>query len=159
MTSQTAVRVQREAFDPGMEVGDFCRHNAMSGGVATFVGQMRDFRGDTRESGDTITAMTLEHYPGMAERQLEGLITEAKSRWPLDDVRVIHRFGTLQPGEPIVLVAVAAAHRSEAFEACAFLMDWLKTEAPFWKKDSTAAGGAWVDARAADEDKAERWRR
>jgi molybdopterin synthase catalytic subunit len=153
------IRVQREAFDPGAEVNAFCARNAMSGGVATFIGQMRDFNGPDRAHGETITAMTLEHYPGMAERELDVLIKDAQERWPLDDVLVIHRHGPLTPGEAIVLVATATAHRGDAFAACEFLMDWLKTKAPFWKKETTTGGAAWVEARLSDEVKAAMWRK
>lgn len=149
------IRVQRERFDPGVEINTFCARNATSGGIATFIGQMRDFRGTDREP---ITAMTLDHYPGMAERELGALTTGAKDRWPLDDMLIIHRHGAFQPGDPIVLVAVASAHRQDAFAACEFLMDWLKTKAPFWKKEMTAGGGAWVDAREVDNARADRWK-
>lgn len=153
------IRVQRAAFDPGAEVNGFCARNATSGGIATFIGQMRDFRGPSRAEGETITAMTLEHYPGMAERQLEELVKDARTRWPLDDVLIIHRHGPLTPGEAIVLVATATAHRGDAFAACEFLMDWLKTQAPFWKQETTADSATWVEARASDEDQAARWKK
>jgi molybdopterin synthase catalytic subunit len=155
----TTVRVERERFDAGAEVNGFCTRNATSGGIATFIGQMRDFRGPSRAEGEPVETMTLEHYPGMAERQLADLITDAKSRWPLDDVLVIHRHGLLTPGEPIVLVATATAHRGDAFASCEFIMDWLKTHAPFWKKESGRHGAEWVDARASDIDQAEKWNR
>lgn len=153
------IRVQREAFDPGGEINRFCTRHPTSGGVAAFIGQMRDFRGESRDSGERVTAMTLEHYAGMAERQLADLVTEAKARWPLDGALVIHRFGPLEPGDPIVLVATATAHRSDAFASAEFLMDWLKTKAPFWKHETTTAGPAWVEARDTDESKAARWKR
>lgn len=153
------VRVQRETFDPGAEINRFCARNPTSGGVATFIGQMRDFRGPDRAHGETITAMTLEHYPGMAERELADLVKDAKNRWPLDDVLVIHRHGPLVPGDAIVLVATATAHRGDAFAAAEFLMDWLKTKAPFWKKETTADGATWVEARATDDAKAAEWKR
>jgi len=153
------IRVQRNAFDPGAEVNDFCARNATSGGVATFIGQMRDFRGPDRAQGEAVTGMTLEHYPGMAERELEALVKDAHARWPLDDVLVIHRHGPLVPGDAIVLVATATAHRGDAFASCEFLMDWLKTKAPFWKKEAGADGAAWVDARTTDETKAAAWKR
>ncbi len=151
------VRVQREAFDPGSEVNAFCARNATSGGIATFIGQMRDFRGPDRARGEPITSMTLEHYPGMAERELEALVKDAQTRWPLDDVLVIHRHGPLSPGDAIVLVATATAHRGDAFASCEFLMDWLKTKAPFWKKETTTGGAGWVEARTSDEVKAALW--
>ena len=153
----TTIRVQREAFDPGGEINAFCARNATSGGVANFIGQMRDFRGISRSDGEAVASMTLEHYPGMAERQLADLVADAKARWPLDDILIVHRFGHLTPGEAIVLVAVAATHRGEALAACEFLMDWLKTKAPFWKKEATAEGGAWVEARMSDEARAAKW--
>jgi molybdopterin synthase catalytic subunit len=101
--------------------------------------------------------MTLEHYPGMAERQLADVVAEAQKRWPVDDVTAIHRFGDFAPGDPIVLVITAAAHRGDAFAACEFIMDWLKTKAPFWKLEETAAGAQWVEARDSDDDAAGRW--
>jgi molybdopterin synthase catalytic subunit len=153
------IRVQRAAFDPGGEVNGFCARNATSGGIATFIGQMRDFRGVSRAEGEAVAAMTLEHYPGMAERELAALVNDARGRWPVDDVLVIHRFGPLVPGEAIVLVATAAAHRGDAFASCEFLMDWLKTKAPFWKKESGADGTSWVEARASDDAQAAKWTR
>src|SRR5690606_29613103 len=119
-TKTSTIRVQADAFAPGAEVGAFCAKNSGSGGVAIFVGQMRDFQGETRESGTAIEAMTLEHYPGMAERQLNELAEDARRRWPLEDILIVHRYGELAPGDPIVLVAVASAHREQAFEACRF---------------------------------------
>ncbi len=153
----TTVRVQREAFDPGREINTFCARNPISGGIATFIGQMRDFRGTSRSAGEPLTAMTLEHYAGMAEREIAELAAEAKNRWTLDDLLVIHRFGDVAPGDAIVLVAVAATHRGEAFAACAFVMDWLKTKAPFWKKEIGADGAAWVEARTSDDLQAAKW--
>lgn len=153
-----SVRVQRESFDAGAEINAFCARNATSGGVAAFIGQMRDFRGPDRATGEKVTAMTLDHYPGMAERELAALVAEARGRWPLDDVLVIHRFGLLVPGEPIVLVATATAHRGDAFASCAFLMDWLKTKAPFWKKEDATGSATWVEARASDDAEAAKWR-
>ncbi len=152
------IRVQREAFDPGAELSAFTALHRGSGGIAVFIGQMRDFRGADRASGEPIEAMVLDYYPGMAERQLEELTAEASGRWPLDGVLILHRYGMLQPGEAIVLVATASAHRRDAFAACEFLMDWLKTKAPFWKKETTAAGTAWVEAHASDDARAERWK-
>ncbi len=153
------VRVQKETFNSGDEINAFSARNAVSGGIASFVGQMRDFRGPDRASGAAIAGMTLEHYPGMAERQLSDLAAEAHTRWPLDDILIVHRYGDLRPGDPIVLVAVASAHREPAFDACRFLMDWLKTQAPFWKKEVSATGASWVDAQASDDAKAARWDR
>ena len=152
------VRVQRETFDPGAELNRFLARNAGSGGVASFVGQMRDFRGPDRSQGKALSSMTLEHYPGMAEGQLNDVLAEASRRWPLDDICVIHRYGDFGPGDPIVLVITAAAHRGPAFEACTFIMDWLKTKAPFWKQERGADGTTnWVEAMASDDASAERW--
>lgn len=152
------IRVQREAFDPGAEVNAFCARNAMSGGVATFIGQMRDFNGPDRAHGETITAMTLEHYPGMAEAEIGRHADEALARWPLTGLTIIHRFGRIAPGENIVLVVTASSHRQAAFEAAEFLMDFLKTRATFWKKEADAAGnGEWVDARESDDAALARW--
>jgi len=151
------IRVQREAFDPGAELSRFSANNAKSGAICSFTGQMRDFQGADRASGQAVTTMELDHYPGMAERQLTELCEQARSRWPLDDICVVHRFGVLKPTEPIVFVATASAHRGEAFAACEFLMDWLKTQAPFWKKETGPAGARWVEAQSADDARAERW--
>ena len=152
-----AVRVQAGPFDPGAELNAFLSATPGAGGIAVFVGQMRDFRGGDRASGVAISAMTLEHYPGMAERELTSLAEEASSRWRLDGVSIVHRTGELQPCDPIVFVAAAAAHRAEALDACTFLIDWLKTKAPFWKKETSAAGEQWVDATSADDARAVHW--
>lgn len=153
----TRVRVQREPFDAGRELNAFLSETRKAGGIAVFIGQMRDFRGPDRINGAPVSAMTLEHYPGMAERELEALVDEALARWKLDGVRVVHRTGDLLPADPIVFVAAASAHRADALDACAFLIDWLKTKAPFWKKETTADGATWVDAVDSDEIRAERW--
>lgn len=146
------VRVQSEPFDPGAEAARLTEGRADIGAVVTFMGLVRD-----HARGEQVRAMTLEHYPGMTERQIACIAQEAEARWPLDACLVVHRIGRLGPGEPIVLVAVASAHRRAAFEAAAFLMDWLKTKAPFWKQEETPSGGVWVEARAADADAAARW--
>ncbi|MEK0085067.1 molybdenum cofactor biosynthesis protein MoaE [Benzoatithermus flavus] len=147
------IRVQAEPFDPGMELARFGQGRTDIGAVATFLGLVRDVHG-----GERIAAMTLEHYPGMTERQLAAIEAEARARWPLDDCLVIHRYGRMLPGEPIVLVATASAHRHAALEACAFLIDWLKTKAPFWKLEETETGESrWVEARESDEEAAARW--
>ena len=159
MTVEIDIRVQREAFEPGAELTRFSLQNSSSGAVCTFTGQMRDFRGPDRATGEPITAMELDHYPGMAERQLAELAADAKGRWPLDDLCIIHRFGKLIPTEPIVFVATASAHRGDAFAAAEFLMDWLKTKAPFWKKETTAKSAEWVSEAAADVERAQRWAR
>lgn len=151
------VRVQVEPFDPGAELNAFLKETPQAGGIATFIGQMRDFRGPDRATGEAVSAMTLEHYPGMAERELSALIDEALRRWKLDNVRVVHRSGILMPADPIVFVAAASAHRADALEACAFLIDYLKTKAPFWKKETTTDGAKWVHATTADDARAARW--
>ena len=151
------IRVQREDFDIGAELAAL--HAAAGdgvGAVATFLGLVRGRHGDG--AGATVTAMTLEHYPGMTERALTAIEDEARRRWPLDQVLVIHRYGRLEPGERIVFVATSSSHRDAAFDACRFLMDWLKTKAPFWKLEEGPAGHtAWVEARETDDRAAERW--
>jgi molybdopterin synthase catalytic subunit len=145
-----SVRVQRDDFDAGLEIGRLSRERPDVGAVASFVGLVRGDAGGT-------AAMTLEHYPGMTERQLGAIEAEARTRWVLDDVTIIHRFGRLAVGDRIVLVAVAARHRGDAFAACEFLMDWLKTKAPFWKMEEGPDGPRWVDAKDSDDDRAKRW--
>jgi molybdopterin synthase catalytic subunit len=144
--------VQSEAFDLGVEVNAISRQRTDIGAIASFVGLARDIN-----DGSGVTAMTLEHYPGMTEKALAALVDEACARWTLLGVTVIHRVGRLLPGDPIVLVAVASSHRGEAFATCEFIMDALKTRAPFWKKEETPEGERWVDARASDDAAAERW--
>lgn len=146
------VSVQEAAFDAGREIAALTAGRRDIGAVASFVGLVRDSNEGTR-----IDRMTLEHYPGMTERALEDICAEASRRWDVTGMRVIHRVGPLEPGEAIVLVAVASSHRSEAFSACEFIMDYLKTRAPFWKKETTPAGSRWVEARASDEEAAGRW--
>ena len=149
------VRVQPEAFDPAAELAAFARGRTDVGGIATFLGLVRDEHG-----GERVSAMTLEHYPGMTERKLAELEAEARARWPdLQDTLVIHRHGRMLPGEPIVLVATASAHRQAALDACAFLIDWLKTKAPFWKLEEADGAERWVEARASDNAAAARWER
>lgn len=155
-----SVSVQREAFDVGGEIAALTRDTHGIGAVASFVGLVRDMNAGIGEVA-RVSAMTLEHYPGMTEGALEEIVAEARARWELQGVRVIHRHGRLEPGEAIVLVIVAAAHRGEAFAACECIMDYLKTRAPFWKKEEGSAGpqsGRWVDARDADETAAARWK-
>lgn len=148
-----AVRVQAEDFDVGAALDGLTAGRSDVGGVASFVGLVRDMA-----PPDRLVAMTLEHYPGMTEAELARLEAEARARWPLTDCLIIHRYGRLTPGERIVLVAAASAHRQAALEACAFLIDWLKTQAPFWKLEETeAAGRHWVEAKAADDEAAARW--
>jgi molybdopterin synthase catalytic subunit len=146
------IKVQTEAFDLGAEVDAMRAVRTDIGAIASFVGLARDLN-----EGSGVTAMTLEHYPGMTEKALAALVDEACARWTLLDVTVIHRVGRLLPGDPIVLVAVAGQHRGEAFAACEFIMDYLKTQAPFWKKEDTADGERWVEARASDDAAAARW--
>jgi molybdopterin synthase catalytic subunit len=147
-----AVRVQREDFDVGAEMEAITRGRTDIGALCTFVGLVRDVA-----PGRGGSAMTLEHYPGMTERQLEAIEREAIERWPLTASLVVHRHGRLEPGERIVLVVTASAHRQAAFESCQFLMDWLKTKAPFWKLEETPEGAAWVEAKATDDEAAARW--
>ncbi len=147
------VRVQAEAFDPGAELAALLAGRTDVGGIGCFVGVVRDSAG-----GQPIRGMTLEHYPGMTERALAAIAAEAEARWDLQGCTVIHRHGRLLPGEPIVLVLAASAHRQAALDATAFLIDWLKTRAPFWKQEELADGGAhWVEAREADDAAAARW--
>ena len=146
------IRVQTEAFDLGTEVDAMRQGRTDIGAIASFVGLARDMN-----EGSGVSAMTLEHYPGMTEKALAALVDEACTRWTLRDVTVIHRVGRLLPGDPIVLAAVASSHRGEAFAACEFIMDYLKTQAPFWKKEETPEGERWVDARASDDAAAARW--
>lgn len=147
------VRVQAEPFDVGLELGRLANGRTDIGAVASFVGLVRG-----GEGAEPVAAMSLEHYPGMTERELERLEAEAHRRWPLQASLIVHRVGRMLPGEAIVLVATASAHRHAALEACAFLIDWLKTKAPFWKLEETADGERWVEARAADDAAAQRWR-
>jgi len=147
------VRVQAAAFDTGAELAALLAGRTDVGGVGCFVGLVRD-----RAGGRPIVGMTLEHYPGMTERALMSIAAEAEARWELQGCTVIHRHGRLRPGEPIVLILTASAHRQAALDSTAFLIDWLKTRAPFWKQEELADGGAqWVEARAADADAAARW--
>jgi molybdopterin synthase catalytic subunit len=146
------VRIQTEDFDAGAEMSRLRAGNPRIGAMASFVGVVRDIN-----EGDAVSELTLEHYPGMTEKALQKIVDEAKSRWELYDVRVIHRVGRLRPTDQIVLVIVTSAHRGEAFHACEFLMDYLKTRAPFWKKEKTSEGSRWVDARESDDTAAARW--
>ena len=147
------VRVQAEDFDTGRELDGLTRGRTDVGALASFTGVVRD-----SNDGSDIRGMTLEHYPGMTESALEDICRQAHERWELIDTLVIHRVGALKPGDRIVLVGVTSAHRGEAFAACEFIMDYLKTRAPFWKKESTGAGERWVEARDSDEAAAQRWK-
>ena len=146
------VRVQTEDFDAGAEINRLRLARPDTGAVAAFVGQVRDLN-----EGTDVSTLTLEHYPGMTEKALERIIQQAQSRWDIFDALVIHRVGTLKPLDQIVLVVVSGAHRGEAFAACEFIMDYLKTEAPFWKKEQTSAGERWVEARSSDDAARQRW--
>jgi len=147
------IRVQEADFDIGAEFARISAGKSSIGGIAAFVGLVRD------RVGDCVTAMTLEHYPGMTEKRLAEIEAEALARWPLEATLIIHRVGRLLPGDRIVLVATASSHRQAALESCQFLIDWLKTKAPFWKLEETPAGAQWVAARDSDDHAAERWRR
>lgn len=146
------IRVQEEPFDIGREIAAIKDGNTKIGGIATFVGTVRELTG-----GAAISAMTLEHYPGMTEKALEDIEREALGRWPLEGTLIVHRYGRLEPGDDIVLVIAAAAHRQDAFDACQFLIDWLKTKAPFWKSEAGSDGDQWVEARETDDEAADRW--
>mgnify|MGYP002629384000 FL=1 len=144
--------MQTEDFDVGREIATLRKGNPRIGAIASFIGVVRDMN-----DGDSVAQMTLEHYPGMTEKSVEDIIARAHTRWQVMDALVIHRIGTLKPLDQIVLVVVSSAHRGDAFAACEFIMDFLKTSAPFWKKEQTGSGSRWVDARAADDVAAQRW--
>jgi molybdopterin synthase catalytic subunit len=146
------VRIQTEDFDLSVELKKLRAGDARVGAVAAFVGTVRD-----RNDGSEVAAMTLEHYRGMTEKSLEEIIEKAKARWDIYDVLIIHRVGPLQIEDQIVLTAVTSAHRGEAFAACEYVMDYLKTLAPFWKKEETPEGARWVDARLSDDEALKRW--
>lgn len=146
------VRVQSADFDLGLELARLRAGDARVGAVVSFVGTVRDMN-----DGDAVAELELENYPGMTERALEDIVEQARARWPLYGALVIHRIGPMKPMEQIVLVAVSAAHRGEAFAACEFIMDYLKTEAPFWKKEQTSGGTRWVDARVSDDAARAKW--
>jgi molybdopterin synthase catalytic subunit len=147
------ILVEEADFDAGAEIAALHAGQPKVGAVASFVGLVRDLN-----EGDAVSTLTLEHYPAMTEKSLRGIVDEAKARWPLLDVTVIHRVGLLKPLDRIVFVGVACAHRGDAFAACAFIMDYLKTQAPFWKKEGTPGGERWVEARASDDEAAARWK-
>jgi molybdopterin synthase catalytic subunit len=149
---RAVVTVQQADFDLAAEVAALRDGDGAVGAVASFVGTVRD-----RSDGAHITAMELEHYPGMTEQAIEAMVSEARRRFDIRGARVIHRVGPLLPGDQIVMVAVTSAHRHDAFQACEFLMDYLKTQAPFWKKETTPDGARWVDARQADDAALARW--
>lgn len=146
------IRVQTEDFDPGKEVAELRAGQPQVGAVVAFVGTVRDMN-----EGAGVAEMELEHYPGMTEKALEAIVAQAKGRWNIFDALVIHRVGPLKPLDQIVLVTVTSAHRGEAFAACEFIMDYLKTQAPFWKKEQTPQGARWVDARVTDDEALAKW--
>jgi molybdopterin synthase catalytic subunit len=147
-----AVRIQTEDFDVGRELAALRAGDRSVGAVAAFIGTVRDVNADA-----SVASMTLEHYPGMTEKAIAAIVDDAKSRWDIADALVIHRVGALDPADQIVLVGVTSAHRGDAFAACEFIIDYLKTRAPFWKKEDTSDGARWVEARASDDDAAARW--
>jgi molybdopterin synthase catalytic subunit len=149
---KVAVRVQTADFDAGVEINQMRLNRPDTGAIAAFVGQVRDLN-----DGSQVSSLTLEHYPGMTEKALEDIVRQAEQRWDIFDALVIHRVGRLSPTDQIVLVIVSGAHRSEAFSACEFIMDYLKTEAPFWKKEQTQEGERWVEAKASDDTARNRW--
>jgi molybdopterin synthase catalytic subunit len=152
------IRVQTEDFDIGAEIAALTAGRSDIGGIGCFIGTVRDNPGPDADRGPAVTALTLEHYPGMTERAIGRIVAEAEARWPLLGCTVIHRVGTLRTGDNIVLVVAASSHRQAALEATAFLIDWLKTKAPFWKREDFASGEtAWVEARDSDDTAAARW--
>ena len=146
------VRIQTADFDVARELDALRARDPKVGAVAAFIGTVRDVN-----DGSTVASMTLEHYPGMTEKALAAIVDEAKARWDILDALIVHRVGPLAPADQIVLVGVTSAHRGEAFAACEFIMDYLKTRAPFWKKETTPEGARWVEARASDDEAAARW--
>ena len=148
-----SISIQSRPFDAAAEIENLRAGNPAIGAIVTFLGLTRDIN-----EGQPVTVMSLEHYPGMTEKALAKILDEAQSRWDLQGIRVVHRIGELRPEDPIVLVAVASTHRGEAFQACEFVIDYLKTRAPFWKKERTPDGSRWVDARYSDKQAEQRWR-
>jgi len=146
------IRVQQQALEPADEISRLSKADKSMGAVVSFIGTMRDIN-----EGDDVKAMTLEHYPGMTEKALQTIVTDARERWSLGRVTVIHRVGEILPADAIVLVAVSSVHRGEAFSACEFIIDYLKTSAPFWKKEVTAEGERWVDERDTDMQAISQW--
>jgi molybdopterin synthase catalytic subunit len=159
MTESTTprVRIQLEAFDCAQEMATLQANDPRVGAICTFVGTVRDRNWPDAKAPGSVVSLELEHYPGMTEKSIEAMIDAAHSRFDIFGARVIHRVGLLQPLDPIVLVVVTSAHRHESFQACEFLMDYLKTQAPFWKKEQTPEGAHWVDARVTDDDALARW--
>ena len=153
MSTHVSISVQSEAFDVAAVIDDLRAGNPAVGAIASFIGLVRDLN-----DGAAVASMTLEHYPGMTEKALEAIVGEAAERWDLIGASVVHRIGELRPTDAIVLVAVASAHRDAAFQACAFIMDFLKTRAPFWKKEQNSQGARWVESRTSDTRATERWK-
>ena len=153
------VSVQTEDFDVGAQLNKLRLASRNIGALVSFVGQVREFTNDGVNDDDSINTLTLEHYPGMTESALQVIESEAKSRWDILDSLIIHRVGTLKPLDQIVLVAVVSAHRGEAFKACEFIMDYLKTQAPFWKKEATKQGERWVEAKLSDDLALKQWQK
>jgi len=152
------IKVQEEMFDVGAELAKLSAGRTDIGAVASFTGLVRDIVSQEGAGEQSVSALTLEHYPGMTEKKLAEVEAEANRRWPLQASLIIHRYGRMDPGEPIVLVAAASKHRAAALDACAFLIDWLKTQAPFWKLEEGDGEAKWVDARSSDEEATARWR-
>lgn len=150
--SADAIQIQTEDFDLATEYAALGQSHS-TGAIVTFIGKVRDFN-----QGDNVSGLTLEHYPGMTEKSLAKILVEAQTRWSIQGVKVIHRIGELALGDQIVFVGVASMHRGDAFQACEFIMDYLKTQAPFWKKEATEDGSHWVDARETDTTAADRWK-
>jgi molybdopterin synthase catalytic subunit len=146
------VKVQSDDFDVAQVLADLRNNKPQVGAIVSFVGLVRDIN-----DGDDVSTLTLEHYPEMTEKALQGIVDEAKQRWDVMDAVVIHRVGTLLPTDQIVLVAISSAHRQAAFSACEFMMDYLKTQAPFWKKETNSEGSRWVEARTSDDEAQARW--
>jgi molybdopterin synthase catalytic subunit len=146
------IEILELAFDPAVEISRLTRADKSMGAMVSFIGTMRDIN-----EGDAVSAMTLEHYPGMTEKALGQIVADARQQWDLGDVTVMHRVGRVEPADPIVLVAVTSKHRGESFDACEYIIDFLKTRAPFWKKELTDKGERWVDAKALDDETASLW--
>ena len=153
MATRSQISVQTDEFDLAAVIDELRAGNPAVGAVASFIGLVRDVN-----DGAPVSSMILEHYPEMTEKALAAIVAEAEARWDLIDVRLVHRVGELHPTDPIVLVAVASAHRGDAVQACEFIMDFLKTRAPFWKKEQSPEGSAWVESRASDARAADRWK-
>jgi molybdopterin synthase catalytic subunit len=147
-----SVRIQTEDFDLGAEVAQLRAHDTRVGAVCVFVGTVRD-----RNEGDQVASLELEHYPGMTEKSIQAMVQQAQQRFDIHGSRIVHRVGLMHPTDQIVMVAVTSAHRGQSFQACEFLMDYLKTQAPFWKKEVTPVGARWVDARVSDDQALRRW--